>query len=240
MMGASGDPPAPGHRVAVDAFWMDLHEVTYDQLCAFLNDAKPDRALRLTWLALGGEPEKEFNTGFAYGPKVVREEDGRFTVAPGFEQYPVAWVSHVGAEAYAAWAGRKLPTDAQWELAARAGKEGQSYHWGQDPSPPPGVGNLADESLTNIWPQLFGYKGYNDGFVVASPVCSFPPNAFGLLDMEGNMAEWCGTAHERGGYVIRGGLYNGNQSDYRLDSRRSEKEDFVWDTTGFRCAAPVE
>ena len=220
----------------VEAFWMDLHEVTYAQFCRFLNDVSPEESKRIAWTALAGEPQKKYNTGFAYGPKLA-QQGGGYVVEPGFEHYPVAWVSWGAAMAYAEWAGRTLPTEAQWEYAARGGKRRQTFPWGEAPVPPPGSGSFRDERFRATWPKLGGIEGYDDGYVAASPVCSFSPNAFCLFDMEGNVTEWCADSNDSGARAVRGGAWGSNLEGLRLTWREWRKADYAWDGTGFRCAA---
>ncbi|MCX6376749.1 MAG: SUMF1/EgtB/PvdO family nonheme iron enzyme [Armatimonadetes bacterium] len=265
----SGDEAEkPAKKVFISAFWMDMHEVTYEQYARFLNDVKPDDDQRKEWLKLQGEPQAEHNVGFAYGPK-ISFDDGKYVAQEEFRRYPAAWVTWQGADAYAKWAGRSLPTEAQWERAARAGKEGQTYVWGEGP-PTPGAGNFADESYKKVWPKLSALTGYNDGFSVASPVCSFRPNTFSLYDMAGNLSEFCldvyaldwysrmpdrdpvnlaeptppppgqsGDRVRRGGHWATGAF--GPQDRVLRSLRLSERpvQTRAWDNTGFRCVSPA-
>ena len=193
------DDEKPARKVHISAFWMDMHEVTYEQYCRFLNDAKPDEQQRKEWLKLAGEPEAEFKTGFVNGPKISFDGEG-YTARPGFSRDPIAWVTWHGADAYAKWAGRSLPSEAQWERASRAGKEGQEFSWGDGP-PPPGTGNFGDELFQKVWPEQANTSGMIDSFSSTSPACSFRSNAFGLFDMDGNLSEWCLDLYEATWYA---------------------------------------
>jgi sulfatase modifying factor 1 len=256
---AGNDDEKPAKKVYVSAFRMDVHEVTYEQYVRFLNDVKPDDAQRKEWMRLDGEPQAEFKTGFYYGPKISFDGQ-RFVAKPEFARYPVAWVTWKGADAYAKWAGESLPSEAQWERAARGGKDGQTHSWGEG-TPPPGSGSFTDESFKRQWPKLSTIAGYDDGYTFASPVCSFKPNAFGLFDMEGNLmemcldvyaADWYGRMPDRdpvnttgsGSHVSRGnnGSSFGKPEDVlwstRLSARIPNSEN--WDNVGFRCVSPAK
>jgi formylglycine-generating enzyme required for sulfatase activity len=102
----------------------------------------------------------------------------------GLEDHPVVHVAHADAEAYAAWAGKSLPTEAEWEFAARGGLEGAAYAWGEELAP-------GGAMLANFWQGLFPFANQClDGFLRTSPVGSYPPNGYGVSDMIGNVWEW--------------------------------------------------
>jgi formylglycine-generating enzyme required for sulfatase activity len=102
----------------------------------------------------------------------------------GLEEHPVVHVAHADAAAFAAWAGKSLPTEAEWEYAARGGLDGADYAWGDEPAP-------GDRMPANIWRGDFPWRrDGTDSFARTSPVGAFPPNGHGLYDMIGNVWEW--------------------------------------------------
>jgi len=150
----------PVHTVYVDAFYMDKYEVTNAQYAVFLNEKSKHREGHLAW----------YNAGDRHARIALLGD--RYEVREGYENHPVIDVTWYGAMAYAAWAGKRLPTEAEWEYAARGGLSGARYPWGN-----------ADADAT-----VAKFKS-NVGDTVA--VGSYPPNGYGLHDMAGNVAEWC-------------------------------------------------
>ena len=155
------DDDLPVHTVYLDEFYIDVYEVTNAQYKAFM-EAKGHRA-PLFW------SDPQYN----------------------HPDQPVVGVNWHDAVAYAKWAGKQLPTEAQWEKAARGGLVGKRYVWGDSPNPPAEAGNLADEAAKRAFPSWTIFEGYDDGFARTAPVGSFSPNGYGLYDMEGNVWEWC-------------------------------------------------
>jgi formylglycine-generating enzyme required for sulfatase activity len=116
-----------------------------------------------------------------------RHPEGPSTDLRGREKYPVVQVAYEDAEAYARWAGKRLPTESEWEFAARGGMTGKLYTWGDEFRP-------GGRWLANIYQGPFPLQGGDtgeDGFVGLAPVAQFPPNGYGLFDMAGNAWEWC-------------------------------------------------
>ena len=113
-----------------------------------------------------------------------RRPGGKGTTINGRDHHPVVQVVAEDAEAYAAWAGKELPTEAEWEYAARGGLEGAVFAWGDEHFP-------EGQAMANSWQGEFPWQNLNlDGFEGTSPVGSFPPNGYGLFDMTGNVWEW--------------------------------------------------
>ena len=165
----------PAHTVYIDAFYMDVHEVTVGQYKRFIN-ATGHRALP-AWVS-------------EYSPT---------------DQHPVVGVSWHDAKAYAKWAGKRLPTEAEWEKAARGGLVGKRYSWG-DADLDGTRCNFADKSLYRVWEETdrennWADKIIDDGFAYTAPVGSFPANGYGLFDMAGNVWEWCFDAYDENFYA---------------------------------------
>jgi formylglycine-generating enzyme required for sulfatase activity len=238
---------SPRHAVTLTrGFWISRTEVTVEAFGRFV-----DATGRRTTAEMDGW------SVFFDGLKPVRRS-GVDWRSPGFEQgprHPVLVVSWYDAEAFCAWAGGRLPTEAEWEYAARAGQDGRRYVWGDDPRPLVGEvlqANVADESAKGTYPGWKIVSGYDDGFTRTAPVASFAPNGFGLFDMEGNAAEWCADWHDERTYalgddtdptgpksgearVVRGGSWVDETSFLRTSRRYFDPPATHKGFIGFRC-----
>ncbi len=170
-----GIQPAGNVRIAVNSFWMDQFMVTNAQYRAFLRSLEPDerRAMQPDSVAWAREIGVPWSIYF-------RDE--------GYDNYPVVAVTWHQARRFADWAGKRLPTEAEWEYAARSGISGRIYPWDGIYSRSP----ISGEPLANFAP---GGDFALDGFIITSPVGAFPPNNFRLYDMAGNAAEWCADSY---------------------------------------------
>ncbi|MGH3476964.1 MAG: formylglycine-generating enzyme family protein [Nocardioidaceae bacterium] len=196
----------PVHRVAVDGFWIDEHPVTVAEFRRFVKatghvtwaERAPDPSdypgadpARLVAGSLvfqrtkGPVPLDDVRRWWHWTPGAQwRHPDGSESTVHGREQHPVTHVSYADAEAFAAWAGKELPTEAQWEYAARGGLEGRTFCWGDEFAP-------RGKMLANTWQGEFPWQNLMlDGYERTSPIRHFPPNGYGLFDMAGNVWEW--------------------------------------------------
>jgi formylglycine-generating enzyme required for sulfatase activity len=156
---------------------------------------------------------------------------------------PAHGLSFSDAKAWCDWAGLRLPTENEWERAARGGVEGALFWWGSDVPPKKRVGNLSDEVRKSKTKADLGgeyWFRYDDGFAGLAPVASFAPNGFGLYDVTGNVWEWCSDPYNprepSGKRVLRGGAFDSRRSDCRVSRRNPQDPDFASDSTGFRPA----
>ncbi len=181
----------------------------------------------------------------------------------GKEKYPVVHISWDDANAYCKWASKRLPTEAEWEYAARGGQANTTYTWGNAKID-------AGTSKCNYWQGSFPYKNeVTDGFIGSAPVKSFAPNGYGLYDMAGNVWEWCADLYNNNYYsqfknisvvnnpkgplksfdpdeptvpkrVMRGGSFlcsDAYCSGYRCAARMKSSADSGMEHLGFRCVA---
>lgn len=207
-MGTNDYPDAqPVHSVSVKGFWMDQHEVTNAQFEAFVKATNyitiAERPLNpadypgvplenlVPGSAVFSPPTAKVSLGniqqwWKYVPGANwKHPSGPESTIVGLENYPVVQISYLDAKAYADWAGKRLPTEAEWEFAARAGREHTKYYWGQELKP-------NGKWLANIFQGTFPNNNTaEDGYAGAAPVKSFPKNPYGIYDMEGNVWEWC-------------------------------------------------
>lgn len=280
----------PKHRVYVDGFYMDRHEVTNRQFARFVEETGyitvAERAL--DWEELKKQlPEgtpRPADSLMQPGSLVFRKtaemvpnlydfsqwwhwEIGASWKTPagpgsdleGKDDFPVVHVSFEDAQAYCEWAGSRLPTEAEWEYAARGGQAGSVYFWGNDARTLPEMANTWNGQFPVTNDKADGFEGY-------APVMSFPPNGFGLYDMAGNVWEWTGDWYNTSYYgrladegavrnpagatgphnpgnpyarerVIKGGSFLCNASycaSFRISARMASSMDSSLEHLGFR------
>jgi formylglycine-generating enzyme len=293
MMGSNSHYPeeAPVHTATVDGFWMDRYTVTNEQFGRFIEETgyvtfceRPpnpeDYPGAIAELLIPASVVFQKSTQ----PVDLRNHFNWWTFVPGadwchprgpesslegLENHPVVQVAYEDVEAFARWAGKELPTEAEWEFAARGGLEGAAYVWGEEFTPEGRV-------MANTWQGSFPYENLlEDGYEWTAPVGSFPPNGYGLYEMAGNVWEWtsdwyqehsqitnscCGNINPRGGEmeksydpcvpeikiprrVMKGGSFlcapNYCQR-YRPAARMAQPIDTSTCHLGFRCIVRVQ
>jgi formylglycine-generating enzyme len=277
----------PVRAAAVDGFWIDTRPVTVAEFRRFvkqtgyvtLAEQAPDPARypgadpelllpgSLVFRKTAGPVDlREFGNWWQYAPGACwRHPEGPGSNVSRRDKHPVTHIAYPDAQAYADWAGKELPTEAEWEYAARGGLDGATYVWGDDLAP-------GGQLLANTWHGEFPWQNLAlDGYEGTSPVASFPANGYGLFDMTGNVWEWTAdyfrqgyppdqgphwpscvphhprlTAGETGAFppgelsrrVIKGGSYLSAPSyclRYRPAARHGEAVGTSTGHLGFRC-----
>lgn len=256
------DGEGPVRPVEISPFAIDATPVTNAQFADFVSETGYNTdAERYAWSFVfwGHIPEDRFEQSVAdtllaapwwckvYGAS-WRTPEGPETHIRERDDYPVVHVSFRDAQAYAAWAGKQLPTEAEWEYAARGGLEQKLYPWGDELTP-------AGEHRCNIWQGQFPIEDSGeDGFTGSCPVKAFPPNGYGLWSMTGNVWEWTGdwfgTTHPAfetrdpvgppsgTSRVMKGGSFLCHASycnRYRVAARTQNTPDSSTSNLGFRC-----
>jgi sulfatase modifying factor 1 len=280
----------PQHKVHLNGFWMDESEVTNAQFKKFVEATgyvttaekaidweeikkqvppgtpkPPDSMLAASSLVFQCSQHVVSLSDPSQWWTWVKGANWRHPHGPGSsidgkDNYPVVHVSWFDANAYAKWAGKRLPTEAEWEFAARGGRLNQSFPWGNEPVE-------TGKPKTNTWQGNFPNDNSAwDGFKGAAPVKSFTANGYGLFDMAGNVWEWCTDWYDADYYsqlknktsvnpkgpsqsndpsepglpkkILRGGSFMCNASyckGYRVSSRMKSSPDTGLEHTGFRC-----
>jgi formylglycine-generating enzyme len=207
---------APARKVTVDGFWIDASPVTNLEFAKFADEtgyatlaerapepaaypgARPDSLVPFSSVFVAPGRPVGLADPYAWW-RLVRGADWRHPLGPGssvwnMQDHPVVHVAWADALAYSAWAGKEIPAEAEWELAARGGLDGAEFAWGDELSPD---GQL----MANIWHGEFPWRNTGeDGYERTSPVGAFPANGFGLHDMIGNVWEW--TSDWYAGHVV--------------------------------------
>lgn len=235
---------SPAHRVRVDGFWMDIAEVTNEQFARFVNatgyvtvaerkpeweemkkhlppnTAKPPDAVLVAGSLVFTPPDRPvpLSNHMFWWRWVAgadwRHPDGVGSDIDGKERHPVVHICYSDAMAFCQWAGKRLPTEAEWEFAARGGLESMTYTWGNKPF-------SYDEPQANLWQGEFpGENLKSDGYYGTAPVATYHPNGYGLFDMAGNVWEWCSDWYRADLYRARNrqvGINNPTGPDRFLD-----------------------
>lgn len=213
----------PRHQVSVNSFAIDIHPVTNEQFVRFLE-------------MMGGEKDSHHRDLTRLRDSRIKRSGGRLSIESGYHKHPVVGVTWYGAVLYAQWVGKRLPTEAEWEIAASGAGENLLYP----------TGEAIEKNQANFFS------------TDTTAVMSYPPTALGLYDMAGNVYEWCHDWYAYNYYessvqepenpqgplqgvyrVLRGGCWKSLKEDLRCSRRHRNNPGTVNGTYGFRCAADV-
>jgi formylglycine-generating enzyme required for sulfatase activity len=208
----------PIHRVHVDGFWMDRTEVTNEQFQKFVEatgyrtiaertptqeeypSALPENLVAGSTVFMPPAEHVPLDDHYQWWRYEIgaswRHAEGPKSDLKGREKYPVVHIAYDDAAAYAQWAGKRLPTEAEFEFAARGGKSGLLYPWGNDFRP---GGRFLANTFQGEFPL---HDTGEDGFAGVAPVAQFPPNDYGLYDVSGNVWEWCSDWYRPDTYAL--------------------------------------
>jgi formylglycine-generating enzyme required for sulfatase activity len=249
------DGEGPVRPMRVDAFWIDECAVSNAQFAHFVDETDyVTEAQRFGWsFVFAGLLPDDFppTRGVAHAPWWRQVEaanwyqpEGPHSDVAGRSDHPVVHISSNDAQAFCAWAGKRLPTEAEWEYAARGGLDGRVFPWGDELEPD-------GEHRMNVWQGSFpSENSCTDGFYGTCPVDAFPPNGFGLHNATGNVWEWCSDwftaslhSGERTHRSSRGGSYLCHHSyclRYRVAARNALTPDSSTGNVGFRCVRSAD
>jgi len=197
---------SPAHTVKVEGFWMDKYQITNEQFASFIKateyvtvaervpnpkdypGAKPELLQPASVVFRKPTHRVDLRNHYNWWIYVPgadwRHPEGPHSSIEDRMQHPVVHLAYEDVEAYARWAGKELPTEAEWEFAARGGLEGATYAWGEEFAP-------NGKQMANTWQGEFPWQNLlTDGYETTAPVGQFPPNGYGLFDMIGNVWEW--------------------------------------------------
>ncbi len=253
--GALYSEEGPAREVEVDDFWIDRYEVTNRKFGQFVDDTgyvtvgerkpsadlHPDipKELLVSGSAVFTPPGEDGigSSGWEFVEGATwKSPTGKEASIEDKMDFPVVHIAYEDAIAYAAWSGGYLPTESEWEYAARSGLDGAKFEWGDDAS--------KRTERANTWQGIFPIVNTaEDGFVEAAPVGCYEANAFGLFDMTGNVWEWVEVS-ENPKHVgrLKGGSYLCSDNfcrRYRPAARHAQEKDFSASHVGFRIAYPA-
>lgn len=263
--GYAADGEGPVREVRLDPFWIDATTVTNTAFAQFVDATgwvTVAERLGTSFVFAGLLPEDFPPTrGVAEAPwwREVPGADWRHPEGPASDldgrlDHPVVQVTWRDARAYAKWAGKRLPTEAEWEYAARGGLVQAHFPWGDEREP-------GGRHRMNVWQGTFPTTNTAaDGYLGTAPAAAFEPNGYGLYNTTGNVWEWCadwfdptwhatgprdnpGGPPRTGRKVLRGGSYLCHESycfRYRVDARSSNTPDSSAGNIGFRCVTPAQ